>query len=1234
MNKRVIHRVLSAVLSAAMLSACVLPAYAAGVPEQQPTDLALLAAGAEEYTYDTIANGPDSVMYKTVAASSQQNNELGKLDGPAKQAFDGNREMDWHTQYDQTPPHTIEWDLPRNPNGTPILVSGLEYQMRTHQNNGQQELYQYNGKWMNVTIQATADDGTVKTVFNGATGLDENTGIAKMTFQPAEAKHMKVTINTTKGNGTEGVCCAGELILTKATPKAPPMPETAVVAEVQTQDGKVQTYETLHAAFDAAVDGSTIRLHKNVTFGTSKEPMSTLETNYRNLTLDLAGFTISGGDRLDDRSPVLKIRGTFVLTDSSKAKTGTIIGWETDDMPDVIYPQYTAIEIEKPVAEVTIQGGTVIGMQSRNSLHGCSITAIENHAVVNVTGGTIIGTRSVGTTTSGLGTAFFNGAYGTLNAAAGTFIGAAAANLEYDDQSSGIKTTSDTTTTIEGEALICGVKADTVHKGIEGDILNDTCGIHCGGGALNINSGARVLAVDSPSIEPGSCSAAGLYVNSGWKTDININGGYLEGAGELGGAILDLKAARVTIQNGPNGDGDWNVAPVLVNRSGSAVRAEKVNDNLNICGGIFESSAAQDLVIEPMAAETVVGGIFSHDFAAGANDPALLGAGLGVQKGTLTDGAWTDSASGSQYRVGEPQPAKHVAVSMTEGESQQLIVSGALESNSAPDVVEAVVAEYQQAAQGHTGTDKTFSGPAEALTDALYTFKGGRDGQHFYISANTADGQQIWLAMNGYPDASRPFQKKAREVQLRTYGGKVYFKDTVENRWLCLMESAAKYGASTRVQWNDKEYQFDLYRLAKADEPSSEQLPGFVKLTGENEIQDGGRYLIAHAMADGSVMVMRPSAEANNQAHMLKADASLPLLPASGLTLTAKTAGNAAVQVGNTIYDVTVAPRPVQEHLDSFNVNLGAGGGDIAMNFYYTFADSFARDESARVVLTWPGETPDRPNTKTVYLNQIRNDPHNANGHNPNQKGQFWFTVELPARQMADKVQVQAMTDSYAGVEHQLSVRDYAELLLRDQNASAEMKELLRTMLYYGSCAQQYKRYNLNDLAETGIEAAELARIQKEAAALTAESLDAFAPKQTGKLPEGIQLMGTNLSMTSRTVLRFAFKLDAGKTDADFHIYGSHIAGIGEDFRRHLTQVGEYACVEHGNILPQHLDAMHALEFRSEQGDVLYRMEYGPMSYVRTVLMNQQRFAPEVVESMRALRLYNLAANAYLASIN
>ena len=126
-------------------------------------------------------------------------------------------------------------------------------------------------------------------------------------------------------------------------------------------DAKTYYFSDLTAAFDAAADGATVKLLKNVTLS------KTLRV-YEQVTLDLNGFTIDDGNISDGSSAALSVAGDSQLTirDSSEAKTGAITNTK------VAYAIY-------PAGTLNITGGSFgnVFLSSTSVVSGGVFTAIS-----------------------------------------------------------------------------------------------------------------------------------------------------------------------------------------------------------------------------------------------------------------------------------------------------------------------------------------------------------------------------------------------------------------------------------------------------------------------------------------------------------------------------------------------------------------------------------------------------------------------------------------------------------------------------------------------------------------------------------------------------------------------------------------------------------------------------------------------------------------------------------------
>lgn len=99
-------------------------------------------------------------------------------------------------------------------------------------------------------------------------------------------------------------------------------------------DAKTYYFSDLTAAFDAAADGGTVRLLKNVTLS------ETLRV-YEQVTLDLNGFTIDDGNISDGSSAALSVAGDSQLTIRDSSSTGKPGAITNTKVAYAIYPAGT-----------------------------------------------------------------------------------------------------------------------------------------------------------------------------------------------------------------------------------------------------------------------------------------------------------------------------------------------------------------------------------------------------------------------------------------------------------------------------------------------------------------------------------------------------------------------------------------------------------------------------------------------------------------------------------------------------------------------------------------------------------------------------------------------------------------------------------------------------------------------------------------------------------------------------
>ena len=224
----------------------------------------------------------------------------------------------------------------------------------------------------------------------------------------------------------------------------------------------------------------------------------------------------------------------------------------------------------------------------------------------------------------------------------------------------------------------------------------------------------------------------------------------------------------------------------------------------------------------------------------------------------------------------------------------------------------------------------------------------------------------------------------------------------------------------------------------------------------------------------------------------------------------------------------------------------------------------------------------------------------------------YKFTTSVSVRQMTDPITIQVMQGNHQiGQTLHYSVRQYAENALANQNET--VCQLVKAMLLHGQRMQIFKNYHTERLAGADLD---LAALETAAEAVTPESLDAYQPRQQGKLPDGITLHGVSLELADRTTLKYYFRLQNGKTAGDytFTANGKPVAA---------SQNGESVVVSVNGISASHLD--DTVDFAVSDGTDTLHIFYSPLTYARSAISAHLPAEPVA----RSLVVFNQAANRY-----
>lgn len=244
------------------------------------------------------------------------------------------------------------------------------------------------------------------------------------------------------------------------------------------------------------------------------------------------------------------------------------------------------------------------------------------------------------------------------------------------------------------------------------------------------------------------------------------------------------------------------------------------------------------------------------------------------------------------------------------GEEQSFTVTGDISYESDSSVVTAKTEPVvEKVINGQTGTDKSYNGAKQPLSDALYTFT-KQTGENVYTIQNkTTDGQTVYLRLVG-GDAGYPSSADTQKITVEQKGAS--FALSGENHsYLWFWKTGDDHRFDRNSSYVAGNCDFDLFRPAESGEETPD-IAGYVKLTRLDEIQNGEKYLIA-AKAGEEYYLLRPSSSTSNKyEHVLHVIGEEPVTVGYTLTLTGVKGGKAVVVAGDTAYHVTVnSPEPV-----------------------------------------------------------------------------------------------------------------------------------------------------------------------------------------------------------------------------------------------------------------------------------------------------------------------------------
>ncbi len=289
------------------------------------------------------------------------------------------------------------------------------------------------------------------------------------------------------------------------------------------------------------------------------------------------------------------------------------------------------------------------------------------------------------------------------------------------------------------------------------------------------------------------------------------------------------------------------------------------------------------------------------------------------------------------------------------------------------------------------------------------------------------------------------------------------------------------------------------------------------------------------------------------------------------------------------------------EYADGMSAVVGHSltlDGNIGVNFFIEMSDDIGED--AYIEFTLSDET-----ILTVPVSSAGVEVQNGISCRR-------FTCEVAAKEMTGNITAQLIDGERQGTVFSYSVKQYADIITNDDSDKyVAAKALVQAMLNYGAYAQQYFGHNTTDMA------ADLTDVS----AVTAETLKSFAKDTYSN--DSVSLKVANLTLESETTLTLGFTLgtDVSVDNLTFR--------MGEEVVQPIDK-GGYVCVVIDGIAADNLDNDYVVTV--DDGKDVLTVTYNPMTYCYNVLKsdNSDKVTDDLKNVVRALYLYNQAANAYL----
>ena len=279
--------------------------------------------------------------------------------------------------------------------------------------------------------------------------------------------------------------------------------------------------------------------------------------------------------------------------------------------------------------------------------------------------------------------------------------------------------------------------------------------------------------------------------------------------------------------------------------------------------------------------------------------------------------------------------------------------------------------------------------------------------------------------------------------------------------------------------------------------------------------------------------------------------------------------------------------------------------GDIALNFYMQLGADAAKDEDAYMLFDIPGM--ERTQSK-VKLSDAKVKTIDGQTY-------YMFTVGTSAKDMTGKVNAQFIqSDGTESKVYTYTVKQYCEYIRNHADSYGEKAVALAEAIQnYGGYAQEYFKYNMEDLANIGLSLT-LPEVNLD---------DSFLPAESGSCT-GLTYKGTSLLLKTATSLKHYFALE-DPNQFVFEANGKELeVGLNEDNGLYYVKIDR--------IFAGDLDKPVKLTVTNIDDGSSYTLSYSVYSNIKKAL--EKNKDTTTVNMMKALYAFGEAAKAYFAGTN